>query len=359
MPTRRPSDIAPSEITPREVYLRRREFIAGAAALGLGAGLAAALPGKSAQAAPLQGAKSPLSTTDEPPTALKDISSYNNYYEFGTDKGDPAKNAHTLKTKPWTVKVDGLVGKPADYDLDDLIKPAQLEERIYRMRCVEGWSMVIPWAGIPLARLLEEVRPTARAKYVAFETLYDPTRMPGQRTSVLAWPYTEGLRLDEAMHPLTLLATGKVLVAGGDYSMDPKPAPICAMGPSRPPEPPVGSAPSRRPTMPESARGAVAERAVFFERAIQLEMTKAGASIAGYFVTENHPNTFPALPVREGANVLVWFSVFADEMAYERHAAALADSIPRNNLADELTMRLKERPEVLRLLPTQRSRLHG
>src|SRR6476660_8750741 len=123
MPTRRPSDIAPSEITPREVYLRRREFIAGAAALGLGAGLSAALPPSRARAAPLQAAKSPLSTTDEPVTPLKDIASYNNFYEFGTDKGDPAKNAHTLKTKPWTVKIDDLANKPADYDLDDLTKP--------------------------------------------------------------------------------------------------------------------------------------------------------------------------------------------------------------------------------------------
>ncbi len=203
---RHPSDIAPSEITPRGVYLRRREILAGAAALGLGA----MLPVARAGAAPLQAAKSPLSTTDEAQTPLKDIASYNNFYEFGTGKDDPARNAHTLKTKPWTVKVDGLVGKPADYDLDDLIKPIQLEERIYRMRCVEGWSMVIPWVGVPLAAILNRVEPQGSAKYVAFETLVRPSEMPAQRGlfQPLPWPYVEGLRLDEAMHPLTILAVG-------------------------------------------------------------------------------------------------------------------------------------------------------
>ncbi len=203
---RHPSDIAPSEITPRGVYLRRREILAGAAALGLGAMLPAARAG----AAPLQAAKSPLSTTDEAQTQLKDIAGYNNFYEFGTGKDDPARNAHTLKTKPWTVKVDGLVGKPADYDLDDLIKPIQLEERIYRMRCVEGWSMVIPWVGVPLAAILNRVEPQGSAKYVAFETLVRPSEMPAQRGlfQPLPWPYVEGLRLDEAMHPLTILAVG-------------------------------------------------------------------------------------------------------------------------------------------------------
>jgi sulfoxide reductase catalytic subunit YedY len=203
---RQPSDIAPSEITPRGVYLRRRELIAGAGALGL----AAALPAVRADAAPLQAAKSPLSTTDEAQTPLKDVTSYNNFYEFGTDKGDPAKNAHTLMTKPWTVKIDGLLAKPADYDLDDLIKPIQLEERIYRMRCVEGWSMVIPWVGVPLAEVLKRVEPQGSAKYVAFETLVRPAEMSGQRGlfQPLPWPYVEGLRLDEAMHPLTILAVG-------------------------------------------------------------------------------------------------------------------------------------------------------
>jgi sulfoxide reductase catalytic subunit YedY len=207
---RRPSATTPSAITPRDVYLRRREFIAGATALGLGSVLAATLPGRTARAAPLQALKSPLSTLDEPLTPLKDITSYNNYYEFGTDKDDPARNAHTLTIKPWTLKIDGLVTKPADYDLEDLIKPTQLEERIYRMRCVEGWSMVIPWIGVPLLALLKRVEPQGSAKYVAFETLVRPAEMPGQRGlfQPLAWPYVEGLRLDEAMHPLTILAVG-------------------------------------------------------------------------------------------------------------------------------------------------------
>jgi methionine sulfoxide reductase catalytic subunit len=204
MYTRKPRDIAPSEITPRSIYLRRREFIAGAAALALGTGLGGKL-----SAAPMPGAKSPLST-DEPVTSLKDITSYNNFYEFGTDKSDPAEYAHTLKTSPWTVKVDGLVNKPADYQLEDILKGVTLEERIYRMRCVEGWSMVIPWVGFPLADLLKRVEPQGSAKYVAFETLVRPEEMPGQKGffQSLDWPYVEGLRLDEAMHPLTIMATG-------------------------------------------------------------------------------------------------------------------------------------------------------
>ena len=163
-----------------------------------------------AGAAPLAAAKSPLSTTDEPATPLKDITSYNNFYEFGTDKDDPAKNAHTLTTKPWTVKIDGLVGKPADYNLEDLVDMAALEERIYRMRCVEGWSMVIPWVGVPLAAILKKADPQGSAKYVAFETLVRPSEMPGQKGfgQALPWPYVEGLRMDEAMHPLTIMAVG-------------------------------------------------------------------------------------------------------------------------------------------------------
>jgi methionine sulfoxide reductase catalytic subunit len=201
----RPSDIAPSEITPRTVYVRRREFLAGSGALA-----ACALAPRHAGAAPLVGTKSALSTTEEPPTPLTSITSYNNFYEFGTDKQDPAKHAHSLKTKPWTVKVDGLVAKPADYDLDDLIKSITLEERIYRMRCVEGWSMVIPWIGVPLSAVLKRIEPAGSAKYVAFETLVRPAEMPGQRGAFqpLPWPYVEGLRLDEAMHPLTILAVG-------------------------------------------------------------------------------------------------------------------------------------------------------
>jgi sulfoxide reductase catalytic subunit YedY len=205
---RRPSDIAPSEITPRQVYLRRREFIAGAATLGVDAAIG--LSAAPACAAPLEARKSPLSTTEEALTPLKDVTSYNNFYEFGTNKGDPAANAHTLNTRPWTVKVDGLVAKPAEYDLDELVRAMDLEERIYRMRCVEGWSMVIPWIGIPLANALKRAEPQGSAKFVAFTTVVRPAEMPGQRGlfQPLQWPYVEGLRLDEAMHPLTILAVG-------------------------------------------------------------------------------------------------------------------------------------------------------
>ncbi|MET0745809.1 MAG: protein-methionine-sulfoxide reductase catalytic subunit MsrP [Microvirga sp.] len=201
---RHASDLLPSEITPREVYLNRRSFIAGAAGLGL----AAAMP-FGAGAAPLSGAKSPLST-DEKLTSRQDVTSYNNYYEFGVDKADPAKHAGTLKPAPWTVKVDGLVAKPAEYQLEDFIKPSTLEERIYRMRCVEGWSMVIPWIGFPLADVVKRAEPQSGAKYIAFETLYRPEQMPGQDSlfPVLEWPYVEGLRLDEAMNPLAILAVG-------------------------------------------------------------------------------------------------------------------------------------------------------
>jgi sulfoxide reductase catalytic subunit YedY len=201
---RRPADILPSEITPREMYLNRRQWMAGAAGLAL----AAALPGD-LSAAPLNAAKSPFST-DEKKTSLEDVTSYNNYYEFGTGKDDPAAKAKTLKTSPWTVKVDGMVGKPGEFAVEDLIKSSSLEERIYRMRCVEGWSMVIPWVGFPLADLVKRVEPLGSAKYVAFETAYRPDEMPGVDSffPVLEWPYVEGLRLDEAMNPLAILAVG-------------------------------------------------------------------------------------------------------------------------------------------------------
>jgi sulfoxide reductase catalytic subunit YedY len=201
---RPPADIAPSEITPREVYLNRRQWLGGAVGLGLSAGLASG-----AGAVPLSAAKGRYST-DEKISNRDDATSYNNYYEFGVDKAAPAKYAHTLKTSPWTIKVDGLVAKPAEYGLDDLMKGSDLEERIYRMRCVEGWSMVIPWIGFPLADLIKKVEPQGGAKYVAFETVYRPKEMPGQQSAfpVLDWPYVEGLRLDEAMNPLAILAVG-------------------------------------------------------------------------------------------------------------------------------------------------------
>jgi sulfoxide reductase catalytic subunit YedY len=197
-------DLPSSEITPKDVYLNRRTLLAGAMGL-LGAG---ALPNQAA-AAPLSAAASALST-DEKRTSLKDVTSYNNYYEFGVDKDDPARNAGPLTTKPWTVKIDGLVNKPADYQLEDLIKPVVLEERVYRMRCVEGWSLVVPWVGFSLAEVIKRADPQGSAKYVAFETLKRPEEMPEQASlfPVLEWPYIEGLRLDEAMHPLAILAVG-------------------------------------------------------------------------------------------------------------------------------------------------------
>ncbi len=151
--------------------------------------------------------KSELST-DEPPNAWQDATTYNNFYELGTDKGDPRRNAGWLKVEPWKVAIDGEVGRPGTLGLEDLLRPHPLEERIYRLRCVEAWSMVIPWVGFPLSDLLKRFEPTSRAKYVAFETIFDPENLRGQRRSVLDWPYVEGLRIDEAMHPLTILAVG-------------------------------------------------------------------------------------------------------------------------------------------------------
>ena len=200
----RPCDIKSSEITSRDVYLNRRDMLAGAAALG-----ATGLIADGAFAAKLETAKSALSTDDKL-TSLKDVTSYNNFYEFGVDKSDPATHGKSLKTTPWTVKVDGLVSKPAEYQLEDFIKPSTLEERIYRLRCVEAWSMVIPWVGFPLADVIKRADPQSSAKFVAFETLVRPSEFPGQKGlfQPLPWPYVEGLRLDEAMHPLTILAVG-------------------------------------------------------------------------------------------------------------------------------------------------------
>jgi len=196
--------IPSSEITPKHVYLTRRTLLAGAAGL-LGAGTVTG----DAAAEPLSASPSPFST-DEKRTSLKDVTSYNNFYEFGVGKDDPARNAGALTAKPWTVKIDGLVNKPGDYPLEDLLKAVSVEERVYRMRCVEGWSMVIPWVGFPLAEVLKRADPLGSAKYVAFETLKRPSEMPAQASlfPVLDWPYLEGLRLDEALHPLTILAVG-------------------------------------------------------------------------------------------------------------------------------------------------------
>ncbi|HEX7119180.1 MAG TPA: protein-methionine-sulfoxide reductase catalytic subunit MsrP [Longimicrobiales bacterium] len=200
---RRPDDIASSEITPERVYLDRRRFM-GALAAGAAA---AALDPELLVGAETAAARPPRPRQDKL-TPFEAVTSYNNFYEFGFGKEDPKENAQAFRTRPWTVRVDGHVNKPADYDLEDFLKPYALEDRVYRLRCVEGWSMVIPWRGFPLADLIRRVEPTSRAKFVEFTTLYDPDQMPMQRTGLLDWPYVEGLRLDEAMHPLTLLATG-------------------------------------------------------------------------------------------------------------------------------------------------------
>ncbi|RTQ34906.1 protein-methionine-sulfoxide reductase catalytic subunit MsrP [Variovorax gossypii] len=206
-----------SEITSREVYEGRRDMLKLMAGGAAGAALAAFASREAlAQAerpnklAPLPGAKSavPGAISMEKVTDYKDASTYNNFYEFGTDKADPAKNAGTLKTRPWTVEVEGLVKKPGKYGIEDLLKLSAQEERIYRLRCVEGWSMVIPWVGYSLAELIKKVEPQGNAKFVEFVTLADPKTMPFVGSRVLDWPYTEGLRMDEAMHPLTLLAFG-------------------------------------------------------------------------------------------------------------------------------------------------------
>ncbi|MEO8856597.1 MAG: protein-methionine-sulfoxide reductase catalytic subunit MsrP [Burkholderiaceae bacterium] len=207
-----------SEITPQGFYQRRREVIqylaSGAAGVAMASwagrsalAQATARPGK---LAPLPGAKSAVAAavTMEKVTEYKDATSYNNFYEFGTDKDDPAKNAHTLKTKPWSVEIEGMVKKPGKYALEDLIKLSAQEDRIYRLRCVEGWSMVIPWVGYSLSELIKKVEPLGSAKYVEFVTLADPKTMPFVGSRVLDWPYAEGLRMDEAMHPLALLTFG-------------------------------------------------------------------------------------------------------------------------------------------------------
>jgi sulfoxide reductase catalytic subunit YedY len=207
----------PSDITPREVYEGRRDLLKLLASGAAGSVLASwaardafasvQRPGK---LAPINAADSKVAgaMTTEKVTDYKDATSYNNYYEFGTDKADPAQNAHTLKTSPWTVEITGLVKKPAKYRLEDLLKLSAQEERIYRLRCVEGWSMVIPWVGYSLAKLIEKVEPLGNATFVEFETLDDPKTMPYVGSRILDWPYTEGLRMDEAMHPLTLLTFG-------------------------------------------------------------------------------------------------------------------------------------------------------
>ena len=205
-------DLRESEVTPRELYLKRREFIgaAGATAAALATGVLApgVALGQNPAAQKLPNLKKSPFNTDEKVNSYRDVTTYNNFYEFGLDKGDPARHAHSLKPTPWTIKVEGECAKPATYNMEDILKWFPLEERIYRMRCVEAWSMVVPWAGFPLGDFIKRMEPTSKAKYIEFRTLVDVKQMPGQTEPALQWPYREGLRMDEAMHPLAMLAVG-------------------------------------------------------------------------------------------------------------------------------------------------------
>jgi len=207
---KKPADIRPSEITSKDNYLNRRAFIragtiAGASMLA-GPAFSAMVPDK--RRAKLAAVSGSEFSTDEAANSYEDITTYNNYYEFGTGKGDPFANATNFEARPWSITVDGHAEKTGTFHFEDFIKPFDLEERIYRMRCVEAWSMVIPWVGISLADVIKHLQPTSKAKYVAFETLHDPVRMPGQRRRVLEWPYREGLTIAEATNPLAILAVG-------------------------------------------------------------------------------------------------------------------------------------------------------
>jgi sulfoxide reductase catalytic subunit YedY len=211
-PSRDANAPLPSDITPRAIYEGRRDFLARIAAGAVAGGALWEMANRQALAQTagtrLAGKANPAFFTPEKQTSFKDATSYNNFYEFGTDKSDPAQNAHTLRTRPWTVSIEGEVKKPFTLDIDSLLKLAPLEERVYRLRCVEGWSMVIPWVGYSLSNLVKRAEPNGNAKYVEFVSLADPAQMPGVRSQVLDWPYVEGLRMDEAMHPLALLGLG-------------------------------------------------------------------------------------------------------------------------------------------------------
>jgi sulfoxide reductase catalytic subunit YedY len=210
---KKPVLLTDNEVTPKQdfensrplISASRRQFMAQSSAVMLASGLA---PSTLWAGNKIENYTKSKFSLKEKPTPYEYVTTYNNFYEFGTSKGDPAVRAHLLKTKPWSVTVEGEVGKPGVYDLEDILKRQQLEERIYRLRCVEAWSMVVPWVGFSLADLIKQMEPTSKAKYVEFTTLYDPEQMPGQNSRTLKWPYTEGLRMDEAMNPLTLMATG-------------------------------------------------------------------------------------------------------------------------------------------------------
>ena len=203
-------DILASEITPQNIFEKRRQLIKLAAmgAFGLSQAEVFSRSAFAQSGQKLPAKVNPQYFVADKLTSYKDVTTYNNFFEFGTDKADPARNAHTLKTRPWTVSVEGLVNKPKVWDIDALLKLAPMEERVYRMRCVEGWSMVIPWIGYSLSHLIKASEPQGSAKYIEFISLADPKQMPGLSSRVLKWPYTEGLRLDEAMNPLSLLTFG-------------------------------------------------------------------------------------------------------------------------------------------------------
>ena len=214
---RKPGDIPSSEITPESVYINRRKFIGKSAGIALGGAAGAGAIGSmfagsvgpaAAQVVGQRDWSGVRSELGEELTPYEDVTSYNNFYEFGTQKDDPVKNAHTLQPSPWSIEVGGMCANPGVFNLEDFIRPSAMEDRIYRMRCVEAWSMVIPWYGFALKDVIDRADPLGSARYVEFKTLHDPVQMPGQRSRVLEWPYVEGLRLDEARHPLTILATG-------------------------------------------------------------------------------------------------------------------------------------------------------
>ena len=213
MLVQRRNNVLSSEITDERTYLNRRQFIQGTsgAALGLATGafaLSSATNLRAGSQETIPDIQTSAFSTNEQPNSFSDITSYNNFYEFGLDQGDPARHAHELTVKPWSVKVEGHVNKAAEYDLEDLLKGITFEERIYRLRCVEAWSMVVPWVGFPLSTLINRFEPTSNAKFIELTTVYRPDEMPGQRRAILRWPYIEGLRMDEAMHPLTILVVG-------------------------------------------------------------------------------------------------------------------------------------------------------
>jgi sulfoxide reductase catalytic subunit YedY len=206
-----PARILPSDITPQEKFLSRRALLAGATGMAALQTIGPFVRGATAQApgaAALVYQRNAVYSVADAPNSFKDISTYNNYYEFGTDKADPAENSRNFRTQPWNVSVGGECEVAGTFSLEDILKPHALEERVYRMRCVEAWSMVVPWVGFPLADLVKRFKPTSKAKYIEFHTLLDPKQMPGERGSVLDWPYVEGLRIDEAMNPLALMTVG-------------------------------------------------------------------------------------------------------------------------------------------------------